>query len=389
MLNCINPELSQKVQTLQEMSGLSDFSLKSQIRHYTQLHNGRLPNLDELDGSDSRPYLQKTYNIKPRKSQKINDLADKVLGKKYQKKDLQTTVSDITHKLNNIFTDLILIPHIYGKNVGFEIQRRPTINYSEPVDTYTVNRKDTGNVLNSILDKLNDLYGIKVNTFKPGNTKLLQEIKDKTGNQNYSLRRVNGFIYNGEIYINAKLSEKDADKTKVHELLHLIVGSIKFTNPSVYNNFVGLASQYTDQFQKFIYKEFGKEIDLQTLPTLSDYQEEFMVEELAKYLSGMTDSILNKNPFNDEEKAKDLRYQVLYNMNRVLDTAFMGDYSVKSIPPANLYSMTLGDVMDVINSVYVKNSNFKNLVQQSYQHRILANKKKQLVDDNELTLKCE
>ncbi len=389
MLNCINPELGQKVQTLQEMSGLSDFSLKSQIRHYTQLHNGRLPNLDELDGSDSRPYLQKTYNIKSRKSQKINDLADKVLGKKYQKKDLQTTVSDITHKLNNIFTDLILIPHIYGKNVGFKIQRRPTINYSEPVDTYTVNRKDTGNVLNSILDKLNDLYGIKVNTFKPGNTKLLQEIKDRTGNQNYSLRRVNGFIYNGEIYINAKLSEKDADKTKVHELLHLIVGSIKFTNPSVYNNFVELASQYTDQFQKFIYKEFGKEIDLQTLPTLSDYQEEFMVEELAKYLSGMTDSILNKNPFNDEEKAKDLRYQVLYNMNRVLDTAFMGDYSVKSIPPANLYSMTLEDVMDVINSVYVKNSNFKNLVQQSQQHRILANKKKQLVNDNELTLKCE
>lgn len=389
MLNCLNPELSQKVQTLQEMSGLSDFSLKSQIRHYTQLHNGRLPNLDELDGSDSRSYLQKTYNIKAKKSQKISDLAKKVLGEKYQKTDIQTTVSDITHKLNNIFTDLILIPHIYGKNVGFEIQRRPTINYSEPVDTYILNRGSAGNVLNSILDKLNDLYGIKVNTFKLGNTKLLQKLRQRTGNYNYSLDGINGFIYNGEIYINAKLSEQDADKTKVHELLHLIVGSIKFTNPSVYNNFVGLASQYTDQFQKFIYKEFGKEIDLQTLPTLSDYQEEFVVEELAKYLSGMTDSILNKNPFNDEEKAKDLRYQVLYNMNRVLDTAFMGDYSVKSIPPANLYTMTLGDVMDVINSVYVKNSNFKNLVQQSQQHRILANKKKQLVNDNKLILKCE
>ena len=389
MLNCLNPELSQKVQTLQEMSGLSDFSLKSQIRHYTQLHNGRLPNLDELDGSDSRSYLYKTYNIKAKKSQKISDLAKKVLGEKYQKIDIQTTVSDITHKLNNIFTDLILIPHIYGKNVGFEIQRRPTINYSEPVDTYIPNRESAGNVLNSILDKLNDLYGIKVNTFKPDNTKLLQELRQKTGNQNYSLGGVNGFIYNGEIYINAKLSEQDADKTKVHELLHLIVGSIKFTNPSVYNNFVKLASQYTTQFQKFINTEFGKEVDLQTLPTLSDYQEEFIVEELAKYLSGMPNSILNTNPFNNDEKAKDLRYQVLYNMNRVLDTAFMGDYSVKSIPPANLYTMTLGDVMDVINSVYVKNSNFKNLVQQSQQHRILANKKKQLVNDNKLILKCE
>ena len=389
MLNCLNPELSQKVQTLQEMSGLSDFSLKSQIRHYTQLHNGRLPNLDELDGSDSRSYLYKTYNIKAKKSQKISDLAKKVLGEKYQKIDIQTTVSDITHKLNNIFTDLILIPHIYGKNVGFEIYRRPTINYSEPVDTYIPNRENAGNVLNSILDKLNDLYGIKVNIFTPGNTALLQELRHKTGNSKYSLAGVNGFIYNGEIYISSKLSEQDADKTKVHELLHLIVGSIKFTNPSVYNNFVKLASQDTTQFQEFVNTEFGKEVDLQTLPTLSDYQEEFMVEELAKYLSGMPNSILNTNPFNNDEKAKDLRYQVLYNMNRVLDTAFMGDYSVKSIPPANLYTMTLGDVLDVINSVYVKNSNFKNLVQQSQQHRILANKKKQLVNDNKLILKCE
>ena len=89
-----------------------------------------------------------------------------------------------------------------------------------------------------------------------------------------------------------------------------------------------------------------------------------MVKELAKYLTDNENSILNKT--NDD----DLKYQVLYNMNRVLDTAFMGDYSVKSIPPANLYTMTLGDVMDVINSVYVKNSNFKNLVQQSQQHRI-------------------
>ena len=87
---------------------------------------------------------------------------------------------------------------------------------------------------------MNDLYGIKVNTFKPGNTALLQELRHKTGNSKYSLAGVNGFIYNGEIYINANLSEQDADKTKVHELLHLIVGSIKFTNPSVYNNFVKL-----------------------------------------------------------------------------------------------------------------------------------------------------
>ena len=372
MLNCSDAKLKPKVEALQKMSGLSDFSIKSQIRHYTQLHNGRLPNLDELDGCDSRPYLKEQYGIVNGKSNKIEAIADKVLGKgKYSKKDIDSTISAITHKLNNTFTDLILIPHRFGKKLAFEVQRRPTIDYTEPTDKFKLEgNKFDGAVLNSILSKLDDLYGIKVNIFTSGNSALLKELRQKTGNSKYSLAGVNGFIYNGEIYISSKLSEQDANKTKVHELLHLIVGSIKFTNPSVYNNLVNLASSFQEQFQYFVNKEFGKSVDLQTLPTLSDYQEEFIVEELAKYLTDNENSILNKTDDND------LKYQVLYNMNRVLDTAFMGDYSVKSIPPANLYTMTLGDVMDVINSVYVKNSNFKNLVQQSQQHRILANKKK-------------
>ena len=388
MLKCIEPELQSKVQTLQEMSGLSDFSLKSQIRHYTQLHNGRIPNLDELDGCDSRPYLTKQYGIVNGKSNKIEVIADKVLGKGvYSKEDPDSTISDITHKLNNTFTDLILIPHKYGKRLAFEIQRRPTIDYTEPTDKFKLegDRFD-GTILNSILSKLNDLYGIKVNIFTPGNNALLQELRQKTGNSKYSLAGVNGFIYNGEIYISSKLTEENANKTKVHELLHLIVGSIKFTNPSVYNNLVNLASSFQNQFQNFVNKEFGKPINLQTLPTLSDYQEEFMVEELAKYLTDNKNSILNKTKDND------LKYQVLYNMNRVLDTAFMGDYSVKSIPPNDLYNMSLSNVMDIINSVYTKNLNFKNLTHQAEQHRILANLKKQLADSkdntNKLTLEC-
>ena len=388
MLNCSNKELEPKVQALQKMSGLSDFSIKSQIRHYTQLHNGRLPNLDELDGCDSRPYLKEQYGIINGKSNKIEVIADKVLGKEnYSKKDINSTISAITHKLNNTFTDLILIPHRFGKKLAFEVQRRPTIDYTEPTDKFKLEgNKFDGAILNSILSKLDDLYGIKVNIFTPGNTALLQELRHKTGNSKYSLVGVNGFIYNGEIYISSKLTEEDANKTKVHELLHLIVGSIKFTNPSVYNNLVNLASSFQNQFQNFVNKEFGKPINLQTLPTLSDYQEEFMVEELAKYLTDNKNSILNKTKDNE------LKYQVLYNMNRVLDTAFMGDYSVKSIPPNDLYNMSLSNVMDIINSVYTKNLNFKNLTHQAEQHRILANLKKQLADSkdntNKLTLEC-
>ena len=384
MLNCSNKELEPKVQALQKMSGFSDFSIKSQILHYTQLHNGRLPNLDELDGCDSRPYLKEQYGIVNGKSNKIEVIADKVLGKeKYSKKDIDSTISAITHKLNNTFTDLILIPHRYGKKLAFEVRRRPTIDYTEPTDKFKLEgNKFDGAILNSILSKLDDLYGIKVNIFTPGNNTLLKELRQKIGNSKYSLAGVNGFIYNGEIYISSKLTEENANKTKVHELLHVIVGSIKFTNPSVYNNLVNLASSFQEQFQNFVNKEFGKPINLQTLPTLSDYQEEFMVEELAKYLTDNENSILNKTKDND------LKYQVLYNMNRVLDTAFMGDYSVKSIPPNDLYNMSLSNVMDIINSVYTKNLSFKNLTHQAEQHRILANLKKQLADNNKLTLEC-
>ena len=388
MLNCSDAKLKPKVEALQKMSGLSDFSIKSQIRHYTQLHNGRLPNLDELDGCDSRPYLKDQYGIVNGKSNKIEIIADKVLGKgKYSKKDINSTILAITHKLNNTFTDLILIPHRFGKKLAFEVQRRPTIDYTESTDKFKLEgNKFDGAILNSILSKLDDLYGIKVNIFTPGNSALLKELRQKTGNSKYSLAGVNGFIYNGEIYISSKLTEENANKTKVHELLHLIVGSIKFTNPSVYNNLVNLASSFQDQFQYFVNKEFGKSVNLQTLPTLSDYQEEFMVEELAKYLTDNENSILNKTDDND------LKYQVLYNMNRVLDTAFMGDYSVKSIPPNDLYNMSLSNVMDIINSVYTKNLSFKNLTHQAEQHRILANLKKQLADSNDdtnkLTLEC-
>ena len=58
MLNCIDPKDTLKVQDLQVKSGLSDFSLRSQLRHYTTKHNGRMAQLDELDGANSEPYLR-------------------------------------------------------------------------------------------------------------------------------------------------------------------------------------------------------------------------------------------------------------------------------------------------------------------------------------------
>ena len=58
------------------------------------------------------------------------------------------------------------------------MQKRPTIDYTEPTDKFKLEgNKFDGAILNSILSKLDDLYGIKVNIFTPGNNALLQELR--------------------------------------------------------------------------------------------------------------------------------------------------------------------------------------------------------------------
>jgi hypothetical protein len=42
---------------------------------------------------------------------------------------------------------------------------------------------------------------------------------------------VNAFIYNGTIYINTDVAKADAP---LHELLHLILGQVRYKNPKLY-----------------------------------------------------------------------------------------------------------------------------------------------------------
>jgi hypothetical protein len=42
---------------------------------------------------------------------------------------------------------------------------------------------------------------------------------------------VNAFVLNGQIYINMDRASSDAP---IHEISHIILGSLKFTNPTMY-----------------------------------------------------------------------------------------------------------------------------------------------------------
>jgi hypothetical protein len=45
-----------------------------------------------------------------------------------------------------------------------------------------------------------------------------------------------------------------------------------------------------------------------------------------------------------------VKYEINYNIKRLLDSVLMGQYSVKSIPDEKLYNMTFSEIAKVINS---------------------------------------
>ena len=81
-------------------------------------------------------------------------------------------------------------------------------------------------VLNNTLQKLAKLYGINFNTVTDAELN-----SERWANLMPESRLVNAFIYDGQIYINIDRANLDAP---LHEMMHLLIGSIRFTNPNLY-----------------------------------------------------------------------------------------------------------------------------------------------------------
>lgn len=368
MLNCINIEDTQKVQMLQEMSGLSDFPLRSQIRHYTTLHN-RLPQLDELDGANSEPYLRRELNIEKGKSSKITDLLDKTGTK---------TPKDAVIYLNNKYRDLEITYHpLNDSNYYLTIKHRPKVvdvTLGEKVNQDFIVQNNM--LLDSVVDKLANLYGIKINEITQ------EDLASGKFNDIPNPSTVHGFIKNGQIYV---VKNNFTADTKLHEMLHLILGSVKYQNRDLYDNLIGIAFQIDD---------FNKWASGQKYRTQNDLAEEYMVTQLAKYLTGNQVQLDNGTVINKSDNSifynvdKEILYQTMYHMNRLLDTVFMGDVSVKAIPNKQLYNFTIREVANIVNSAVASNS-FQGSLDDAMINRIGANFKSLYMKKGRLIENCK
>lgn len=347
---CINNN-SVEFKTLKDKSGLSDLVLELVCRKFMD-SIGRFPHLDEIP-SDSSQYLKDNISINKNNSSKT----DKILNYTGA-----SSIEEANIKLNNLHEDLEVKLTPLNKETIVEIEKRPTIYRENKKDIETdTSNADANSYINMITDKLSKLYGINIKTIK---TSDLQEGEFK--NKRIDPKFSTAFIYNGDIYINTDIASLDAP---IHELMHLLIGGLRFKHQDLYFDLVKNAEQF---------KGYDQMKQLYSNRTKTDILEEMFITELSKYLTGQKSQLDNLD--------QSTIYEISYNTHRMIDTILKGQWSSVSLGD-DVYNMSLRSLAEELNSIEMNNT-FKGYMDDAYTHRVLANKKQELFEQGKLKEYC-
>lgn len=349
MLACINKS-SKEFRDLKEMSGLPESYLEAMCRQYESTL-GRFPYLDELSGANSEPALIKKLKLSNNGTTTIENLLN-TTGK--------NSVDEALAELNNTYRDLQISGVALGDNtIIINREHRPTLYREGEIQRITQDNKHSALIVDDICDKLSTLYGIPIVSLT---TLELQEQFSNIPDAGIA----KAFIYNNTIYVNTDNATLDS---RVHELLHILFGSMKYSNPDLYYSLIEQAQNFKQDSMKF-YK--GR--------TQFDVLEEVFITELAKFLVNMPSQI---NTLSEAQF-----HEINYQMNRILDAAFMGDYSTRSIDQQSLLYLSLSQIGEYVNSA-LTNQSFKGSISDAEVSRILGNQKADLIKKGELKEYCQ
>lgn len=341
---------SQKCQTLSEMSGVSVDSMAQMCNEHLDLH-GIYPELDELN-IDSSQHLEEEYDIKTSKS-----------GTKYSNTQLildingSETIEEANASINQTHRDLeVKITDINGTSI-FEVHSRPNEHRVGNVP-YSITATSDTQVQCGIIDSLNrmrQLYGINI-----------IPISSDDSFPGLNINQAKAFIYNGNIYLNIDNATIDSP---IHEMLHILLGSMSRYNNSLFYQLVSSVENIPNYEERIKYYPNR---------TRSDINEEIFVEELSKFLTNQSSIFDN---FNESTIN-----QIMYYIQRDLDTIFDGNYSVRSLD--EVFNCSLKELAELTESNIFNIENGGSL-NPSTIHRMLANIKEQYMKTNELTENCE
>lgn len=348
---CINTK-SFEFQTLKEKSGLSDFELEYQVQAFQEMY-GRWPNLDELEGVDSEPYIRKSLHIREDNSTSIDRILEETGTE---------DIRDAKIQLNNEYRDkeIDIIP--LKNDAIVEITKRPNTQEDLSEDIYEQDAEINNAVLMmQTIDKLQDLYGINIKYISNS------ELNSEEWQQVPGVQSAKAFIFNGDIYVN---TDNATIESPLHEMLHLIFGSIKYSEPELYQSLVDQAINFSS---------YDRTAKLYPNRTQNDLNEEVFITELSKYLAGKQSDLTGLDP--------SVMHEISYNMYRLLDTVMMGGNSVKTIPESVLYNLNMKQVAQIVNSAIAQGRNVGSL-DSAQVSRIMANVKSDLLSKGLLREEC-
>lgn len=332
-------------------SGIPEFQFYVHASLFVDKY-GRFPNLDEIPGSNSSQHLKDTIHMKD-DSAKIDDILSSTGVE---------TVEQANIVLNDQYSDLEIDIMPLNTEAIVNIQQRPSEYNPKEMQEFEVDETpNSGVVFNQIFEKLHNLYGISIIPISN------KELATKEWENIPDVKNVAAFVYQGNTYINTDLASLDAP---IHEMTHILLGSIKFKHPDLYTDLISMA----DQFQSFtsIAMRYPNR-------TQQDIYEEVFVHEVAKYLAGMPSDL---DALDDK-----IKYELHYNMKRLLDSTLMGSYSVKSLNGDKLYNMSLKQLARIMQSMLLNPVSMGSLDDASL-HRMLANEKSDLMKNGDLREEC-
>jgi hypothetical protein len=218
MLSCINKNSSEYLR-LKKVSGIHETVLDPVVRDFITNHD-RYPYLDEIPQANSEPYVRN--ELLKMKGNSIN--TNKLL-------DITSTHSlgDAIISLNQEYRDLEISGLELGETSILEIKHRPIKYLNQKSDfknDYDYQSNNSDIVYLDMITRLSNLYGVGI--YLTNNTEIKE---DEELNKITDAQSAKGFIYNGNVYINTDNATLD---TPIHELLHLVFGSMRYTNPELY-----------------------------------------------------------------------------------------------------------------------------------------------------------
>lgn len=343
-----------RYQQLKRMSGV-DEDLLDVVVMTSQDANGRYPELDEIPGADSSPVLIKSFGLEEGKTAFYGNISDIAPDGDIRK---------ASAKINSTYRDLETKVTKFADRAVVSLTRRPGFEQVEGpfhVDTFSSNAKQK-TVLGSIAEKLDKQYGFGVHVFNEEEAPFIPEL------ENVDWQSKNAFVFNGEIWINTDNAHLDAP---IHEMMHLLLGEIKYNDPELYNYLVGSLADTADyrMARKFMLADYAER----------DAQEEYFVTEASRYIAGYD------TPLRRLEKAR--RSKLDYDIFRMTDTVFMGVNSAHQLGIEELGNMSIVELCQRLGSA-IMNRRVSFGGDLGYSHRIAASQKRELIREGRLEENC-